>query len=50
MKSQEIREKKLKQSLSEVPNLSQEEANKIVKDVIEEDFFLKAQNELKTPI
>ena len=48
MKSQEIREKKLRQSLSEVPNLSQEEANKIVKDVIEDDFFLKAQNELKT--
>ena len=47
-KSQVIREKKLRASLSEVPNLSVDEVNKIVKDVIEDDFFLKAQEQLNT--
>ena len=47
-KSQEIREKKLRESLSGVPNLTENEANKIIRDVIEDDFFLKAQEKLNT--
>ena len=48
LKSQEIRERKLRQSLMEVENLSGEEINKICKDVFEEDFFIKAQQQLNT--
>ena len=47
-RSQDIREKKLRQSLSEVGNMSMDDINKVVKDVIHDDFFLKAQGELNT--
>ena len=47
-RSQEIREKKLRESLRDVSSLSEDDRNKIVRDVIEDDFFLKAQEELNT--
>ena len=47
-KSQEICEKKLRESLREVENFSCVEVDKIVKDVIEDDFFIKAQEQLNT--
>ena len=47
-KSQAIRETKLRQSLNAISNLSQEEVNKIVRNVMEDDYFLKAQEQLDT--
>ena len=47
-RSQEIREKKLRASLSEIPNISVVQANKVIKNVIEDDFFLKVQEKLNT--
>jgi hypothetical protein len=47
-KSQAIRETKLRQSLNEISNLSQEEVDEIVRNVMEDDFFLKAQEQLDT--
>ena len=46
--SQAIRERKLRESLSMVGGLTVEDVNRVVKDVIEDDFFLKAQEELNT--
>ena len=46
--SQDIREKKLRQALGMVGNLSIDEVNKVVSDVVHDDFFLKAQKELNT--
>ena len=42
------RERKLRESLSMVGGLTVEDVNRVVKDVIEDDFFLKAQEELNT--
>ena len=48
IKSQEIREKRLRESLNQVPNLSDEIVEKIVKDSLGEDDFIKAQQELSS--
>ena len=47
-KSQEIRERKLRETLERVADLSPEEVNEIVKDVVEDDFFIRAQSKLNT--
>ena len=48
-KSQKVREKKLRNSLKEVRSIiTQEKVDKIVDDVIENDFFWAAQNQLNT--
>ena len=47
-KAQRVREKKLRNSLQETRSISQEEVDKIIEDVIEDDFFLKAQKHLNT--
>ena len=47
-KAQRVREKKLRNSLQETRSISQEEVDKIVELVIEDDFFLKAQKHLNT--
>ena len=48
IKSQEVREKRLRESLKQVPNLSDEMVEKIVKDSLGEDDFIKAQQELSS--
>ena len=47
-RSQEIRETRLRESLARVADLSDEQVNEVVADVIENDFFLKAQAKLNT--
>ena len=47
-RAQDIRETKLRHSLSMVGELSADDIDKVVKDVIHEDFFIKAQGELDT--
>ena len=48
LKSQEIREKKLRASLKQIPNITEEIIENIVHDVIGDDEFLKAQKELNS--
>ena len=48
LKSQEVKEKKLRSSLQSVPQMTESQINKIVQEVIEDDDFLKAQRELNT--
>ena len=48
-RSQEIRERKLRDSLTEIGEMSEDQINKIVKDVQDDDSFLKAQEALNTP-
>jgi hypothetical protein len=48
LKAKETREKKLKQSLKKVPNMTEEMIDQIVREVIDEDEFLKAQQNLNT--
>ena len=47
-KSQDIRERKLRDSLESVTELNEDQINKIVDNVIKDDFFLKAQGELNS--
>ena len=47
-KSQEICARKLRDSLGEVESLSNEDVENIVKDVVGDDFFIKAQEKLCT--
>ena len=47
-KSQEICERKLRDELRDVENLSSTEADKIVSNVVKDDFFIKAQEQLNT--
>ena len=47
-KSQEIRERKLRETLERVADLSPEDVDEIVRDVIEDDFFIRAQSKLNT--
>ena len=47
-KSQDIREMKLRESLARVAALDEVKINQVVADVIENDFFMKAQGKLDT--
>jgi polyhydroxyalkanoate synthesis regulator protein len=48
IKSLEVSEKRLRESLKQVPNLSDEMVENIVKDSLGEEDFIKAQQELST--
>jgi hypothetical protein len=47
-KSQEICERKLRDELRDVENLSSTEADKIVSNVVKDNYFIKAQEQLNT--
>ena len=47
MKSQEFKEKKLRDSLKQIPNMTGDMIDKVVQEVVSEDEFVKAQKELK---
>ena len=47
-KAKITREKALRQSLEKIPNISQDSINDIVKKVLDDDCFLKAQEQLRT--
>ena len=46
LKSRDLRENKLRISLKQVPNITEEQIDKIVSDSIYDDEYMKAQNEL----
>ena len=48
VKSQAMCEKKLRDSLTEVGKLSEDEINEVVKDTVEDDFYIKAQETLSS--
>ena len=48
MKSKDLKEKKLRLSLKKVPGMTEEFMDSVVRDVIENDQFLKAQQSLNT--
>ena len=48
LKSQEFRERKLRQSLKKVPDLSEDMIENIINEALGEDQFLKAQKELSS--
>ena len=43
-----VREKKLREYINQVPNLCEEMVEKIVRDSLEEDDFIKAQQEFSS--
>ena len=49
VRSQEIRRKNLRQSLNANVELSENRVDRIVEEVIDNDFFVKAQEKLNTP-